>query len=229
MAISSVESQGFALVANGAFNPAIFHPSWLRLHEIISADELAASEVEVTHKEISQFSIPGVSFNVQGERLAIQLSRDPFVRALDVFLQIFSKLPETPISSLGLNYFTHVALGSWEKRQKLGRALAPVEPWGDFGKTMESNDIEIAGGLTSLTMRAMWPDLGKESQIGVTIQPSAQIETPDGIYLNVNHHMKPNGENSAPQWCKLIDAEFDNSVARSREIVSNILKFVDSL
>jgi len=224
------EKQGLALVANGAFNPAIFHPSWLRLHEIINDEELAEARTEVTHREIAQFSIPGLSFDVQSERLALVASQEPFVRILDIALHLFTELlPQTPLTSIGINYFVHANLQSWTRRHRLGRMLAPIDPWGEFGRSMEGSDPESVGGMTSLTMRAPLGHIGPESQLGVTVQPSADVDDSKGIYINVNHHLKPLRIERAGDWGELLNSEFDEAVQKSRKLVNHLIDLGMSL
>lgn len=98
-----VEEQGVSVIANGSFNPAIFHPSWLCRNELITPDEEQSSTLEISHPEISQFSIPGMKFDVQAERAAINGLAEPLIRTAEMFAEIFQGLlPHTRLRQLAL-------------------------------------------------------------------------------------------------------------------------------
>ena len=84
-----VEEQGVSVIANGSFNPAIFHPSWLCRHGLITGDEEDSATLEISHPEISQFSIPGMKFDIQAERAAVHGHAEPLIRTAEMFAEIF--------------------------------------------------------------------------------------------------------------------------------------------
>src|SRR5206468_3509591 len=86
-------------------------------------------------------------------------------------------------------YSAHVRLNDWKQRNRFGRKLAPIEPWGDYGKLLETADQMKIGGLSSLSMRAIRPEYGEEGGLNVTVQPSVRIDGNAGVFFNVNHHM----------------------------------------
>ena len=55
---SGMESQMSAsIVLVGAFNPAIFQPSWLELHRLIRDTEAEAAKISIITAEVAVFSI----------------------------------------------------------------------------------------------------------------------------------------------------------------------------
>src|SRR5215207_2918217 len=69
-------------------------------------------------------------------------SRGTVCQILDDVLAIFSELPHSPIKLFGVNLEVHFKLQAPAQRLALGRTLAPVAPWGEFGKCLESKDLD---------------------------------------------------------------------------------------
>lgn len=217
-----VVEQGVSVVANGRFNPAIFHPSWLVAQGIIKQDEGDSASVEITHPEIARFSIPGISFDVQTEQMTIRVEAEPFIRAADLFYIVFGeKLPHTPITAVGVNHWAHIQLNDYEQRQRFGRKLAPVEPWGEFGKTMETKGPKGTGGFSTLVMRSFWMEYGEEGAINVAIQPSSKVPNEAGAFIHVNNHFS---EDAAKETglAVLVGERFDDCLRMSRGIIEHL-------
>lgn len=224
-----VEEQGVYIVANGTFNPAIFHPSWLAKNGIITSDEEESATIDVVHSDISRFQIPGLRFDVQQERVAIHASIQPFVRIADVFASIFGeKLRHSPMTSAGINFWVHFQLKSWEQRQKLGRLLAPVEPWGEFGKLMENSDKDLAGGFSTLAMRAHFGEYGESGAINVSVQPSTKVIGNSGVFTSVNSHFAHDEQNTEKLVSDIYN-NFDSCLKRARGIVTEMISLGRSL
>lgn len=217
-----VEEQGISIVANGAFNPAIFNPSWLCRHELISAGEEEASTIEIIHPEISQFTVPGIKFDIQTERAALNGLAEPFIRAVEMFSQIFERLlPHTPIDNVGVNYWVHFTAKDWAQRQRFARLFVPIEPWGEFGQLLESDDKNLAGGFSTLSMRAAFPDYGENGSINVHLQPSAKIGGDNGVFAAVNHHFSNfDGENAGGAVLR----SYDSCMKYSRTLIKYLIE-----
>lgn len=221
-AMDFVEEQGVSIVANGTFNPAIFHPAWFTKHDLLTPEEEESAKVSIVHPEVSQFQVPGLKFDIQTERALIQAAAEPLVRAADIFSRLFGDLlPHTPIDSIGMNYWAHFRLNSWAQRQKFGRRLAPLDDWGEFAKLMDSKDRALAGGFSTLAFRAKTNENGDLGSINVTIQPSSRVENDVGVFMNVNHHYAD--EVRPFNFAQLVGENFDNVVHRSREIISHMV------
>lgn len=224
-----VEEQGMSVVANGHFNPTIFQPAWLRREGIITAAEEEAAVIGIIHPEITRFEVPGLSFDVQTERCSITAMAEPFIRAADVFyVTLHEKLGHTPITSVGLNYFAHVRLNDWKQRMKFGRLIAPIEPWGEYGALLNSSESSKAGGVSTLSMRAILSDYGKEGGINVSVQPSARVSDQAGVFFNVNHHLAEGAGGDDPLTATLYK-RFDDLLAHSRSIIDDMTKRARSL
>lgn len=219
-----VEEQAVFIVANGNFNPTIFQPAWLRSQGIITAEEEEASKVEIIHPEIANFEAPGLDFNVQTEKVTFGATAEPFIRIADIFYATFEeKLGHTPITSVGLNYAAHVRLTDWKQRTRFGRMLAPLGPWGDYGKMMEVDDPKRVGGVSTLAMRAFRSDYGDEGGLNVAVQPSVKIPGELGVFFSVNHHLGK-GAGGEESLTVALYKRFDELLAVSREIVDQMTK-----
>ncbi|MFN2100349.1 hypothetical protein ACEWMW_09670 [Altererythrobacter sp. MF3-039] len=217
-----VEEQGVNIIANGTFNPAIFHPAWLSKHGLITSEEEDSARLSIAHAEVSQFQIPGMKFDIQTERCLIQAAAEPLVRSIDLFARIFGELlPHTPIEAVGVNYWAHFRLNSWKQRQEFGRRLAPIEEWGDYGKLMDHKGKDDAGGFSTLAFRAKFPEYGSLGAINVTVQPSTRVENDVGVFMNINHHIAD--ENQTFNFSAIVTERFDQIIYQSREIISHMI------
>jgi hypothetical protein len=217
-----VVEQGASVVANGSFNPAIFHPWWLVAQGVIKEDEATSASVEITHPEVARFSIPGVHFDIQTEQMTIRVEAEPFIRAADLFYVIFGeKLDKTPITAAGVNYWAHVQLNDYEQRQRFGRKLAPIEPWGEFGRAMEVKGPKGTGGFSTLIMRSVWTDYGDEGAVNVAVQPSARVPNEAGAFIHVNNHFSADAAKESG-FPVLVAERFDECLRTARGIIEHL-------
>ena len=131
-----------------------------------------------------------------------------------------------PLKVLGINREVHFPLRSFGEQNRLGRLLAPVEPWGDWGKKLESDEEQ--GGMTSLTMTQINPEgrpLG--GRVNVVVQPSNQIgRGRPGVYVQVNdHYIIENVESQmgTREIVMLLEDNFDESLRRADQIIDHIM------
>jgi hypothetical protein len=222
--VDFVSEQAVSIVANGSFNPTIFQPAWLREQGIINAEEEAAATIEVIHPEIARFQVPGITFDVQTERCSFVSQAEPFIRIADIFYVTFvEKLGHTPMTSVGMNYSAHVQLNDWRQRTRFGRALAPLQPWGDYGAQLDAADPKTVGGMSNLSMRAIRPDFGEDGGINVSVQPSVKVPANSGVFFNVYFHFGEGaGAVDGNTLAAHIHAKFDDVLREARAIVENM-------
>jgi hypothetical protein len=180
--------QGSYVVLAGGFNPAIFNPDWLARQGVVTHTEADGAKIEVVTGEIAKFEVGNLTFDVRQDRIMISAQMEPFVRLADVVGMLFvERLRYTPIKALGINYYVHAIMPSWESRVRFGRALAPIEPWGEMASSFESDDKDGIGGMVDLTMQAERKD-GRRGVIRTTIQPSVKVDDHRGVFIQVNDH-----------------------------------------
>lgn len=177
------EINGASIVVRGSFNPAIFHPIWFKTHGLIRDEEANTAELEVTHPEISIFSVDWFELRVGRGRFSIETSDSAHFGPLrDLVLATFSILEHTPVSAVGLNRMMHFKMPSEDKWHAFGHLIAPKKVW---------DRIMKQPGLRSLTMQDSRTDPPGYTQ--VKIEPSTKVEP--GIVVFVNSHYEIEEEN----------------------------------
>ncbi len=78
------EISGCSVVILGAFNPAIFHTSWLHAVGIESDISEAITHVDVVHRDIASFRVDSRNYNVTLDRFALETSTAPWIAIADI-------------------------------------------------------------------------------------------------------------------------------------------------
>src|ERR1700677_1725949 len=105
----------------------------------------------------------------------------------DLASRIFGDLlPHTPIGQLGINRSVHFNAGTQTERNRIGRLLAPLEPWGSWGAEMiDTETVESNCGLRALTIIQQGRKDRKFGHIQTTVEPSLIIsQGRTGIYMS---------------------------------------------
>jgi len=217
-----------SIVFLGKFNPAIFHPAWLH-SKGIEVDEPELSDNIITSRDFTQFSIDSRIYRFQTDRFQVETPTAPWVRLVDIATRIFCEhLHHTPIFALGINRDMHFRLPNASSRIRLGRKLAPIGPWGEYGKGMDAEDRVLTGGLQTLTMRqkSRLAD-GHMVQTNATIEPSVRITDDSAVYVRVNsHHVLgnlPEGHGSEVA-IDMLAKRFDPAVKEAEAIINTIMQ-----
>lgn len=234
------EFSSLSIVAVGNFNPVIFSPLWLNMHDLISEEELNKSTIKIIHPEISQFSVGWADFLVEKEKITLTTREAPWIRLHDLMVGIFEfHLPHTPLFKLGINRHVYFSAGTVEIRDKVGKALAPHEPWGPWGKILSEPNGKNRSGMASLVMRQHHGlDDRVDGFIDVRVEPcppdasrnsSLQIA---GISVGINDHYEATkqAENGATaevvgagSIMKVLKNNFERSVNRSDNLIDLVM------
>ena len=218
------EISGSSIVLLGQFNPSIFHPTWLQSNGIEVGDEW---KVEIVHPDISRFRFGDRFYTVDQNRFQVQTTVAPWVALLDITFMIFGEfLVHTPVRALGVNRDSHFCVKDEDTRLKIGRTLAPIGAWGNFGKKMEPGDGWVVGGLQSLTMRSIFETERFSKQVNAKIEPSGHILSNNGIYMQVNSHFTLLGladGHGAGDAVAVLSDMFQESLNEADEIIDNIM------
>lgn len=228
------EHQAASIVLLGKFNPAIFSPAWLAKAGTITAGEADSATIQVIHPEIAQFSVERFRFDVQKERFQITTLMEPFIRISDSIRTLFTdRLPHTPTSRMGINYELHFRLDSPEQRVALGRALAPIAPWGDFGVRLMGGDApKSIGGLATLAMQESSPPDRASGYRRVQIEPLRQAQQLSSVRMHINDHYEiPDAEDhqGAVPLMELLNDRFDPSISEAKAIVTQLMEFASNV
>ncbi len=233
---SEILGHDFTVVLVGNFNPAIFSPAWLHINGLISEEDMEQAEVMVIHPQIADFKVSRYTIRVQPNRFSLATSEEPFVTVADWVKIIFGNtLPHTPIQQAGMNYSGHFALGSQKQRHALGRAIAPLAPWGRWGELLETDDIDEVGGLRSIDMFQTKVPGRARGYRQVRLEPSIRndiVNAKVGIFMSVNDHFEvPTQEEgvSANTCVAWVFNNLDESVQMSKSIIADVQQFADKL
>ena len=218
------EISGTSVVLVGSFNPAIFTPAWFELHELLPQGTAEVATLEIAHGQATVFNADWLHLNVVPERLTVETSQAPDIRIRDLVVRTFREyLHHTPLNALGINRNVHFNVRTLEDRDRIGRTLAPVEPWGEWAEELGLDGMY--GGMTSLTMTQVDPDgRPKGGRINVKVEPSARIgDGRTGVYVNVNDHYALDSARPAEAVIEMLEKHFDESVQRSNRLIDHVM------
>ena len=220
------EISSVSVVLIGDFNPAIFTPAWFALHGLLPEDVAESAELQVAHQQVTEFAADWLHLQVTTERFVAQTSQAPYVRVCDLVVRTFKEyLHHTPLRAFGINRQVHFQVKSSAERDRIGRTLAPVEPWGAWRQDLGLDDEY--SGMKSLTMSQVNPE-GRPTggQINVTVELSSQIRNRRiEVHVRVNDHYAGNNAEleTAEHLMELLASNFDTSLERSNGIIDHIM------
>lgn len=183
--IRSPELQGAAIVAIGAFNPAIFQPHWFALNQLIRREEADSAEVRIVSREASIFSTDWFELKVIDRRFAIDTKDPTMFRVLrDLAIQTFRILEHTPVDAFGFNTERHFRMDTDEEWNAFGDYYVPKQTW---------NALLTRPGMRSLVIEGSRPECN-ENRMQIKLEPSLEIHP--GIAFYVNQHYGLDAKNT---------------------------------
>ena len=221
------EISGVSIVFLGQFNPPIFTPAWFGWQGLLPEGVAKEADLQVAQTQITAFRADWLEFQVVPERCTISSAQSPFVRLQDLAVRIFREnLPHTQLRAMGINRQIHFAVDKASERDRIGRQLAPTEPWGEWGRQLGSDGRH--GGMTSLTMTQVnLEGRSPKDQLNVNVQPSKRIGLDGtGVYVEVNDHYateNPGNRTATVEIIGLLETSFEDSLHRSEIIVDHIM------
>lgn len=216
------ELSGAELVFVGNFNPAILTPAWFAMHRLLPNGIAESAKLEMAHNQMTAFSTDWLQLQVTATQLQLRATVPPYVRLVDLAKRTFGEhLHHTRLTALGINRHVHFRVPRATDRTRLGRALAPVAPWGK--SALDTDKL----GMTSLTMTQVHPvDRSHKDRINATVEPSNVVgHGRTGIYVAVNDHFEPQGDDptGAHQVIKVLAQHHESSWRNSEEIIDHIM------
>ena len=196
------------------------------MHGLLPKAAADSADLQVAHRQMTAFSTDWLRLQVTSDRFVADTAQAPHVRVRDLVLRVFKEhLTHTPTRSMGINRTVHFRVGGLVERDRVGRALAPVEPWGRWGLELGSDGEH--GGMTSLTMSQIGPEgRPRGGRINVKVEPSTGIgDGRSGIFVEVNDHYAVDGTDTggSSQLMAFLDRDFDTSIRRSDGIIDHIM------
>ena len=220
------EIDGAAVVLVGNFNPKIFTPAWFALHGLLPRKVADNADLTVAHQQVVMFNVDWFRLEVTADQFSVETVQAPHIRIHDLVVRVFKEhLHHTPLTAFGINRNVHFQVDSLAVRDRLGRTLAPVEPWERWGRELGLDGEH--GGMTSLKMTQFDPE-GRPAggRINVTVEPSNRVgDGRTGVYVAVNdHYAIGNSEpGTAGRMMEMFEANFVASLHRSEQIIDHIM------
>ena len=221
------EISDVSLVILGKFNPAIFTPGWFGWRGFLPERVARSAELNIAQPRITAFQAEWLTLEVVPERFSISTTQLPYVRLADLACRIFrEELFHTPLNAVGINRQVHFLVRDFTERDRIGRTLAPVEPWGEWSHDLQPDARH--GGMTSLTMtQVKLPGRSPGDYLGVTVQPSNRVgEGERGVYVQINDHYMaedPDGRTATEEIVDLLEKSFDESIRRAEKIIDHVM------
>ncbi|MCP4408502.1 MAG: hypothetical protein GY807_12205 [Gammaproteobacteria bacterium] len=178
-----------SVVLLGDFNPAIFSPDWILRHLDFSVDDGEKPEIKFIHGEISDFMMSDIRFTTERNRFMITSASHDIELIASLALQMFNEvLVHTPMWAYGVNFEKHIDFVSHETRNKIGRELCPLEPWGSWASDFDNADPELNSGLSNISMKKIHSKKPEIYEV-FSIQPSNISDMKGtGIFFKINNH-----------------------------------------
>lgn len=209
----------------GDFNPKIFRPDWFLAEGLISAAMAEAADIEVVHSEIVKFKADWLLIQVEKRRFIAQTDDAPYVRVADLVSRTFGELlTHTPVGIVGINRLVHFPVRDRETLDRVGKALAPQEAWGEWGPQIEGTP-EKHGGLRSITMEQRNLDDRFKGFILAKVEPSRELAG-RGIFVNINDHYEvedPANVTGCKQIVDIVASHYEDSRRRAEWIIDQIM------
>ena len=215
-----------SVVALGQFNPSIFVPAWFVLHDILPKAAEMNARLQIAHEQVTAFSTDWFHLEVTTNRFQVETQQAPYIRLRDLVVRVFREhLHHTPLNALGINRIVHFRVSSMAARDRIGRTLAPVEPWGVWSHDLGSDGEH--GGMTSLTMSQVDPEgRPKGGRTNVTVEPSNRIgQGRAGVHVRVNDHyaIEDSGPGALARLMELFEDNFEGSLRRSDDLIDHVM------
>ena len=220
------EISSVSVVLLGKFNPAIFTPAWFALHGLLQKGAAESAQLQIAHQQVTAFSADWLRLEVTPERFSVETSQAPHIRLRDLVARVFKEhLYHTPLNAFGINRNVHFPVPSFADQDRIGRTLAPVEPWGAWGQNLGLDGEH--SGMKSLTMSRSNPEgRPKGDSINITVEPSTRIgDGRLGIYVGVNDHysMESSSPGTDQRLMELLEKNFEASLKRSDGVIDHIM------
>lgn len=214
------EVAGVNIVVVGNFNPAIFTPAWFVLYDLLPEHAVDNAKLDVALPQFAKFGFEWFDLNVTNNRFQVSTLQAPYIRIRDLVVRVFTEhLNHTPMTAFGINRDVHFRVKNRAERDRIGKMLAPVEPWGEWGESLNMD------GMVSLKIR--WSE--KKESAGknytdITVEPSGRMGGgATGIYVGLNDHYEFEAEKESAPLMQLLSDRFEDSIRRSDRIIDQVM------
>jgi len=223
------DSFSSAIVAVGAFNPAILTPDWLEKNQLIGSDDAENArkfDGLIISQQVTVFETDWFALQVLDNQFSLTSKGALSPTLRDLASGIFALVPHTPVTALGLNFFGDYKMPSLDQYHKVGDILAPKDIWSEIYPP-EENSV----GLMSLSVKIQngkredTPVAQSLNHKRITIQPSNRMS--NAIFLQLNDHRDISEMKSemspAELISKIIAEEWEESWLHAQHVFANVL------
>ena len=231
--VANLEIFGSSIVATGSFNTTIFSPDWLERNNLIGKDDADAarnSDNFLVSKPIARFETDWFKCQVIADKFSLE-TKGPVTPAIrDLAAGVFTLVPHTPLSALGINFTAHYRLGSEDLYYRIGDKLAPKEFWHgvfpDDDRSIGTDTLVIA---IQPFKRGEVPTT--KNRLRVTLQPSVLITK--GLFLSYNDHREFDAKNepgiTPGNWAKsVIETRWQSDWQDATRIFDNVINYAEA-
>lgn len=175
-------NEGTSIVLLGAFNPAIFQPRWLEIHNLVRPEEAGSAKSVMINNEVANLEFSWFTLQVLQDRF-ILLTNSPahFNPLRDLAIGIFTLLPHTPVHAVGFNKFFDYEMPSEDTWHSLGHSLAPKETW---------NAILDAPGLRTVTIEGRRKNVEDSGIVKIKVESFSSEVIRFGVHIEVNEEFR---------------------------------------
>jgi hypothetical protein len=200
------------IVLLGEFNPAIIQPFWLAKKGLIKEQEALEAKLEIVNPQLTRYDLDWVFIELTANRFTFNSSKEPFFALVkDLVEGIFSFLPETPITAIGINHLIHYSIPRDEQFYEIGNRLTPLTMWDNILKDPKMLEYSI--------IEQKRTDKNAGSFL-IKIQASDQI-LKNGLLISVNDHLalKPDQNGRSGELIQLMKQTWTSSFKRTDESI----------
>lgn len=197
---------------NAALNPALFHPQWLRTHQLISEQEADSAKVKFIAENFSLIQIGNINLMVTDSTISLDtVDQTCFEQMRDLAIGIFTPLEAIPIKQTGINTHVHYQFPSDAEWHHFGHTVAPKGHW---------NSIIESAGTQKLVIRGKNPDC-EQGFINITVEPSVRF--PHSLYVEINNHNEFRDTKDAQDAIGRLKNTWNKTVKESIEMVEKVV------
>jgi hypothetical protein len=226
-----IEVGGVTVVANGAFNPAIFQPRWFVENKLlVDEDATVALEKIAVTTQVTSFGAGWLQVQVvpqQAVFLTVEEAREPDLRNL--VTSVFELLPHTPVDAVGINADAHFRVESQDVWHAIGDRFLPKKDWEPLftGDDWLKRPSGMKAGLRTMMVEAWRPN--KKDYVRIEVAPSVRI-TPNGVFIGINSHFQlteNDNRGTAHVAAGVVAKQWDSVRAFEKESQSRIMEWTE--
>lgn len=210
----------------GALNPAIVTPDWLARKSLISdsdRDECNESLQALTAQGLIAYTSSWFAANIIQQKFSVTTTKGSSVRLRDLAAGIFTALPETPVTALGINFHAEYKLHDARDYYLIGDVLSPKGVWYDLFPAdkwfvgTKALQVEILEGPRP----SGFPTDRPPKSLMISIEPS--VRGFGHVVFNINNHADL-VEGTGSTVVERLMSDWEASEVSAQEMLAHLVK-----